>query len=134
MKNKILTILGTRPELIKMFPVVKKLDKHFNNKLIWSGQHYDFELVENIFKDISLRKPDQIIKINKKKNNFFQLQKKIYSIIKKSKPTNYSTMKNKKVTVVVAEIKSKRSPHRSKNFSFVESMCSSFSDKCVHSI
>lgn len=86
MKNKILTILGTRPELIKMFPVVKKLDKHFNNKLIWSGQHYDFELVENIFKDISLRKPDQIIKINKKKNNFFQLQKKIYSIIKKSKP------------------------------------------------
>ena len=50
-----------------MFPVVKKLDKHFNNKLIWSGQHYDFELVENIFKDVSLRKPNRIIKINKKK-------------------------------------------------------------------
>ena len=86
MKNKILTILGTRPELIKMFPVVKELDKHFNNKLIWSGQHYDFELVENIFNDVNLRKPDQIIKINKKKNNFFQIQEKIYNIIKKSKP------------------------------------------------
>ena len=86
MKNKILTILGTRPELIKMFPVVKKLDKHFNNKLIWSGQHYDFELVENIFKDVSLRKPNRIIKINKKKNNFFQLQEKIYGTIRKLKP------------------------------------------------
>ena len=71
MKNKILTILGTRPELIKMFPIIKKLDKNFENKLIWSGQHYDFELVENIFRDVNLRKPDQIIKINKKKIIFF---------------------------------------------------------------
>tara|TARA_B100000989_G_C19512106_1_gene459658 strand:- start:471 stop:1550 length:1080 start_codon:yes stop_codon:yes gene_type:complete len=86
MKNKILTILGTRPELIKMFPVIKKLDKSFDNKLIWSGQHYDFELVENIFRDVNLRKPDQIIKINKKKNNFFQLQSKLYKIINKLKP------------------------------------------------
>tara|TARA_B100000989_G_scaffold237840_1_gene184752 strand:- start:2601 stop:3680 length:1080 start_codon:yes stop_codon:yes gene_type:complete len=86
MKNKILTILGTRPELIKMFQVIKKLDKYFDNELIWSGQHYDFELVENIFKDVGLRKPNQIIKINKKKNNFFQIQEKIYNIIKKSKP------------------------------------------------
>ena len=84
MKNKILTILGTRPELIKMFPVVKKLDKHFNNKLIWSGQHYDFELVENIFKDVSLRKPNQIIKINKKKKIIFSNYRKKYIVLLKS--------------------------------------------------
>ncbi len=46
MKKKILTILGTRPELIKMFPIIDKLDKSFYNKLIWSGQHYDFSMVK----------------------------------------------------------------------------------------
>ena len=49
MKKRILTILGTRPELIKMFPLVNKLDKKYDNKLIWSGQHYDFELVKQNF-------------------------------------------------------------------------------------
>ena len=34
MKKKILTILGTRPELIKMFPIIDKLDKSFNNKRV----------------------------------------------------------------------------------------------------
>ncbi len=86
MKNKILTILGTRPELIKMFPVIKKLDMNFDNKLVWSGQHYDFELVENIFKDVNCRKPDKILMINKKKNNFFELQLKIFEILEKLKP------------------------------------------------
>ena len=52
MKKKILTILGTRPELIKMFPIIDKLDKSFNNKLVWSGQHYDFSMVKQNFQDL----------------------------------------------------------------------------------
>lgn len=67
MKKRILTILGTRPELIKMFPLVNKLDKKYDNKLIWSGQHYDFELVKKNFLDLKLRKPNIEIKIDKKK-------------------------------------------------------------------
>lgn len=86
MKKKILTILGTRPELIKMFPLIKKLDKIYNNKLIWSGQHYDYELVKKIFKDLRLRSPDIKIKINKEKNNFIQIQDKLFKIIGKFKP------------------------------------------------
>ena len=86
MKKKILTILGTRPELIKMFPLIKKLDKIYNNKLIWSGQHYDYELVKKIFKDLRLRSPDIKIKINKEKNNFIQIQDKLLKIIGKFKP------------------------------------------------
>ena len=86
MKKKILTILGTRPELIKMFPLVKKLDKNYENKLIWSGQHYDYELVKKNFLDVKLRSPDIKIKINKKENNFIQIQIKILKIIKKLKP------------------------------------------------
>jgi UDP-N-acetylglucosamine 2-epimerase len=86
MKKKILTILGTRPELIKMFPMVKELDKTFNNKLIWSGQHYDFTMVKKIFKDVKLRKPDLHIKIKKNRNSFFQIQEQVYKVISKHKP------------------------------------------------
>ena len=64
-----------------MFPLVKKLDKNYENKLIWSGQHYDYELVKK-FLDVKLRSPDIKIKINKKENNFIQIQIKILKIIK----------------------------------------------------
>ena len=75
MKKKIITIIGTRPEIIKMYPIIKELDKNFNNVLVWSGQHYDFNMVKNIFLDVNLRKPDYFIKI-KIKLNFFEIQKK----------------------------------------------------------
>jgi UDP-N-acetylglucosamine 2-epimerase len=86
MKKKILTILGTRPELIKMFPIIDKLDKSFYNKLVWSGQHYDFSMVKQNFIDLKVRKPNIEVKIDKKKNVFFQIQKKIYDVILKEKP------------------------------------------------
>jgi UDP-N-acetylglucosamine 2-epimerase (non-hydrolysing) len=86
MKKKILTILGTRPELIKMFPIINKLDKKFNNKLVWSGQHYDYSMVKQNFNDIKLRDPDIEIKIKKNKNIFFQIQEKLHDIILNQKP------------------------------------------------
>ena len=86
MQKKTLTILGTRPELIKMFPVIKELDRTFNNKLIWSGQHYDYAMVKKNFNDVQLRRPDIQIKINRKKNVFFQIQEKIYNIVLQHKP------------------------------------------------
>ena len=86
MNKKILTILGTRPELIKMFPIINKLDKKFDNKLIWSGQHYDYAMVKKNFNDVKLRKPDITLKINKKKNIFFQVQEKLYNMILKQRP------------------------------------------------
>ena len=75
MQKKTLTILGTRPELIKMFTVIKELDGAFNNKLIWSGQHYDYAMVKKNFNDVQLRRPDIQFKINRKKNFFFLNQK-----------------------------------------------------------
>ena len=79
-KNKFLnekknfTIVGTRPEIIKMFPVIIELDKYFKNTLILSGQHYNKNLTDKIFKDLNLRKPDQKIKIVKKENFFLNFQ------------------------------------------------------------
>ena len=85
MKKKITTIIGTRPEIIKMWPIITLLDKYFNNQLIWSGQHYDFNMVKNIFKDLNLRKPDKILKIKNRQNTFFEIQKNIRNILKKRK-------------------------------------------------
>ena len=86
MKKKILTIIGTRPEIIKMYPIINKIDKFYDNKLVWSGQHYDFNMVKNIFIDVNLRRPDYFIKLPKKKIHLFEIQREIYKIITKVKP------------------------------------------------
>lgn len=59
MKNlKLMTILGTRPEIIKMSEIIKKSDKYFDHVLVHTGQNYDYTLNEVFFKDLGLRKPD----------------------------------------------------------------------------
>ena len=68
--KKIVTVIGTRPEIIKMFPVIKELDKKFNNKLVFSGQHFSKNMTYNFFKELKIRQPDIFIKIINK-NNFF---------------------------------------------------------------
>ena len=68
-----------------MYPIIKELDKNFKNILVWSGQHYDFNMVKNIFLDVNLRKPDYLIKIKNKSEIFFEIQKKIYKILNKNK-------------------------------------------------
>ena len=55
---KICTIVGTRPEIIKLSSLIKKLDKFFDQNIIHTGQNYDYELNQIFFKDLKLRKPD----------------------------------------------------------------------------
>ena len=52
------TIVGTRPELIKLSKIIPLLDKYFNHTLIHTGQNFDYELNEIFFKDLNIRKPD----------------------------------------------------------------------------
>ena len=54
---KILTIVGTRPEIIKLSVVLKKFDKYFNHSIIHTGQNYDYNLNEVFFKDLDIKKP-----------------------------------------------------------------------------
>lgn len=56
-----MTLVGTRPELIKMSRVIPKLDESFNHILVHSGQNYDYELNEVFFKDLEIRKPDHFL-------------------------------------------------------------------------
>ena len=57
-KLKVLTLLGTRPEIIRLSRVIAKLDKYCDHVFVHTGQNYDFELSEVFFNDLKLRKPD----------------------------------------------------------------------------
>ena len=55
---KLMTILGTRPEIIKMSAIIKKCDLYFEHILVHTGQNYDYELNKVFFDDLGLREPD----------------------------------------------------------------------------
>jgi len=58
---KVMTIVGTRPEIIKLSEVIKELDRHTDHILVHTGQNYDYELNEIFFNDLGLRKPDYFL-------------------------------------------------------------------------
>lgn len=62
-KLKVLTVIGTRPEIIRLSQVVRRLDQtdSIEHILVHTGQNYDFELNEVFFKDLGLRKPDHFL-------------------------------------------------------------------------
>jgi len=60
-KLKIVTVLGTRPEIIRLASIIQKLDKHCEHILIHTGQNYDYELNEIFFDDLGIRKPDYFL-------------------------------------------------------------------------
>lgn len=60
-KLRLMTILGTRPEIIKMSEIIKKSDRYFDHILVHTGQNYDYTLNEVFFRDLGLRKPDHYL-------------------------------------------------------------------------
>lgn len=62
-KLKVATILGTRPEIIRLAECIKKCDLYFDHLLIHTGQNYDYELNEIFFEDLELRKPDVFLNV-----------------------------------------------------------------------
>ena len=85
---KIMTILGTRPEIIRLYCVIQKLDKFCSHILVHTGQNYDYELNKVFFDDLDLREPDYIL--NVKANKFYKQLSNIFEqtgkIIEKEKP------------------------------------------------
>tara|TARA_B100000161_G_scaffold261043_1_gene228841 strand:+ start:632 stop:1765 length:1134 start_codon:yes stop_codon:yes gene_type:complete len=57
-KLKVVTVIGTRPEIIRLSRVIPEMDKYFDHKLVHTGQNFDYELNEIFFKQLELRKPD----------------------------------------------------------------------------
>jgi len=57
-KMKVMTVMGTRPEIIRLSAVIKACDKYFEHVLVHTGQNWDYNLNEIFFKELELRKPD----------------------------------------------------------------------------
>ena len=58
---KVMTIVGTRPELIKMSRVIAEMDRHTQHLLVHTGQNYDYELNQVFFEDLGIRRPDYFL-------------------------------------------------------------------------
>src|SRR5512145_2089833 len=63
-KLKVVTILGTRPEIIRLSRVMARLDEFTNHILVHTGQNYDYELNEIFFQDLEIRKPDHFLNVD----------------------------------------------------------------------
>ncbi|GAA2743648.1 UDP-N-acetylglucosamine 2-epimerase (non-hydrolyzing) [Terrabacter aerolatus] len=61
---KVMTIVGTRPELIRLSQVIKRLDESVEHILVHTGQNYDFTLNEVFFRDLGLRQPDHMLGVD----------------------------------------------------------------------
>ncbi len=65
-KLRVITIVGTRPEIIRLSRIISKLDKYTNHTLIHTGQNYDYELNEIFFEDLGIRQPDYYLNCSDK--------------------------------------------------------------------
>jgi UDP-N-acetylglucosamine 2-epimerase (non-hydrolysing) len=63
-KIKVLTVVGTRPEIIRLSRTIALLDQHLSHILVHTGQNYDYELNEVFFHDLEIRKPDYFLNID----------------------------------------------------------------------
>jgi len=61
---KVITVVGTRPEIIRLACVIKLLDRYTSHILVHTGQNYDYELNQVFFEDLELRKPDYFLNVN----------------------------------------------------------------------
>lgn len=87
-KLKLMIIVGTRPEIIRLSEVIKKCDKYFNLVLVHTGQNYDYELNGIFFKDLGLRDPDYYLDTvgNDLGSTIGNIIDKSYKLMLKEKP------------------------------------------------
>lgn len=63
---KVMTILGTRPEIIRLSEVMKRLDRYSNHVIVHTNQNFDYELNQIFFDELQLRKPDYVLEVKSK--------------------------------------------------------------------
>lgn len=87
-KMKLMTIMGTRPEIIRLSAVIKKADQYFDHTLVHTGQNWDYTLNEIFFKDLGLRQPDHYLESVGKDlgETMGNIIAKSYDILDKEKP------------------------------------------------
>jgi UDP-N-acetylglucosamine 2-epimerase (non-hydrolysing) len=85
---KVVTILGTRPEIIRISCVINRLEKHINHILVHTGQNYDYELNEIFFEELGIKKPDYFMNVDTSSlgSVYGGIMIKTEEILKKEKP------------------------------------------------
>lgn len=85
---KLMTILGTRPEIIKMSAIIKKCDKYFEHILVHTGQNFDYELNKVFFDELGLREPDYYLGVVGENlgQTMGNVIAKSYELMQKTKP------------------------------------------------
>jgi UDP-N-acetylglucosamine 2-epimerase len=83
-----MTIVGTRPEIIKLSAVIEELDRYVNHILVHTGQNFDYELNEVFFIGMGIRKPDYFLNIggNNVADTIAQVISKSDELFEKEKP------------------------------------------------
>ena len=87
-KLKVMVVVGTRPEIIRLSEVIKAIDKYFNLVLVHTGQNYDYTLNEIFFKEFGLKNPDYYLSSPGKNlgETVGNIISKTYDVIAKEKP------------------------------------------------
>ncbi len=87
-KMKVMTILGTRPEIIRLSAVLKKCDQYFDHILVHTGQNWDYTLNQVFFEDLGLRAPDHYLESVGKDlgETMGNIIAKSYDVLQKEKP------------------------------------------------
>lgn len=87
-KLRLMTIIGTRPEIIKMSAIIKKADIYFDQIIVHTGQNYDYTLNEVFFKDLNLREPDYYLGVVGKNlgETMGNIISKAYDLMVETKP------------------------------------------------
>jgi UDP-N-acetyl-L-fucosamine synthase len=85
---KVMTILGTRPEIIRLSRTMANLDKHVNHVIVHTGQNYDYELNEIFWNELELRKPDHFLNVDKSSlgATVGDIMRKTEEVLKTEKP------------------------------------------------
>jgi UDP-N-acetylglucosamine 2-epimerase (non-hydrolysing) len=87
--KKVMTIMGTRPDIIRLSEIIKKVDRYYQHILVHTGQNFDTNLRDKFFKDLNLRLPDYQLNLKEKlvgMEFIGYMMKEVDKIIKKEKP------------------------------------------------
>lgn len=109
---KVMTIIGTRPELIKMSRVIDEFDKHTNHILVHTGQNFDYELNQVFFDDMGIRKPDYFLEAagSSAASTIAGVIEKSDSIMEKEKPDALLLYGDTNSTLAVISAKRRKIP------------------------
>ena len=116
-KLKIVTVVGTRPEIIRLAEIIKLLDVYAKHILVHTGQNFDYQLNDVFFKDLNLRKPNYNLGIKEKNvnNQIGSIISKVGNLLIKEKPDGFLVLGDTNSCLSVIAAKKLKIPifHRS---------------------